>query len=105
MSQSAQDIFMIIGRSDSTALSHLLAAAPDPVVARLLNMAPGHIRGRLFGAVEKDRMESAVKPLMERETTADPEKDQIVIQALGHFVGQLMQAGKIKREDDFYIGY
>lgn len=105
MSASNPDVFQVIGRSDSTALLNLMQVAPDPVIARLLNIAPGHLRGRIFGAVEKDRMEATIKPLMERESAADPEKDAIVTGALSNFLAELLRSGKIKREDDFYIGH
>ena len=98
------DIFQVLGRADSTAIELLLSAAPDPVVARLIQIAPGHVRGRLFGGIDRDRMENSIRALMERESNADPEKDTIVKQAMGKFLQDLMQAGRIKRDGDFYLG-
>lgn len=100
----SNDPFHIISRMDSQALLHLMAALPDPVAARLINIAPSHLRGRIIGGVEKPRMDASVHALMRREEGADAEKDQIVRAALSKFIQDLLKAGRIKRDGEFYLG-
>jgi len=86
---------------DFGALQLLVRAAPDPVIARLINMADHRVRTNLFGAIDHPRMDS-IRTLMERENSADPEKDRIVCEALAANLQQLMQTKSIRKDDIYY---
>jgi hypothetical protein len=88
---------------DYDGLCHLVAALPDPVIARITNMADYRVRSSIFGAIPQERSPS-VNALIEREQSADPEKDEIVRQTIVHTVTKLVAEKKIKYDGDYVVG-
>jgi len=88
---------------DYDGLKILLRETPDPVIARLLNIVDSRVRTSIFGAIDHSRMDS-VRSLMQRESKADPEKDEIVHRAIASIVGKLIATGSLRHVDSYYFG-
>lgn len=87
---------------DHDSLCHVVAALPDPVIARLTWMADQRVRSNIFGAIDEKRSQS-IRDYIEREKQPDAEKDDIVIIALTKVVNRLIGEKKIKKDGDFYL--
>jgi len=88
---------------DYDGLTILVRSLPDPVIARMTCMANMHVRGNLFGALDPER-KRPVEELIQRESSADPEKDKIVIDVVVGTVRRMLQEHQLKKEDLFYYG-
>lgn len=86
---------------DHDALTLVLEALPDPVVARMTWMATNRVRSSLFGAINERRSPS-VQEYIDREEQPDSEKDAIVNAALVQTVNRLLGERRIRKEGDFY---
>ncbi len=88
---------------DYDGLCHLIASLPDPVVARMTNMADYRVRSSIFGAIKEERSKS-ITAFIEREKEKDPEKDQIVNEAILQTVQRLLGEGKLKYDGEYVVG-
>ena len=88
---------------DYEALCLVMKELPEPVIARLINMCDNRVRGTIMGAVDSSRADT-IKTIVGEHSQPDPEKDDISNRALIKFTNDLIKAGKIKRDGQFYCG-
>ncbi len=86
---------------DHGSLCLLIESLPDPVVARMTNLADSRVRSNIFGAIPVERSKSVQESISIQGK--DPDKDQITRMAVKKTVEKLMGERKIKREDDYYV--